>query len=207
MKRKLDEDAEFRKEFSSKVGEGSRKTWKEHPEIFKNFRCDWTGRHHTEETKAKLREKGKLHTGEKNSIFNRIWMYNELVKCNTTIDKKDLHDYLEQGWEVGRVMNWDKYFQKKIQREERLLRRQRFGFGTNTTNRNIEQAELNTTYYKELLPLFLEHRWKDFVKLSGYKYSNQNFYFQVKVYLGLTRPELKEMKKSARTLHETSLDV
>ena len=102
-----------RKVFCEKSGIGSRKAWKETPEKFKHFRCDWTGRHHNEETKRKLREKGRLHVGEKNSMFGRIWIHNDLVRVNTTINKKELHDYMEQGWEVGRVSDWNKHFMKK----------------------------------------------------------------------------------------------
>ena len=207
LKHRIETDPEFRKEFYHKAGIGSRRVWKEHPEVYKDFRCDWTGRHHTDETKKQISEKAKLRVGSKNSIFNRIWMYNELVKCNTTIDKKDLHDYLEQGWKVGRIMNWDRYFMKKNQYEARLQKKKELGFNAKTPDKFIDEFDNNRNYYKKLLPLFLKYRWKDFVKLSGYKYSNQNFYFQVKVYLGLTRPELKKMKMSARTLHETSFDV
>ena len=199
MKRKLDEDAEFRKEFLSKVGEGSRKTWKEHPEIFKNFRCDWTGRHHTEETKAKMREKGKLHTGEKNSMFGRIWVYNELVRANASIVKNELHDYMEQGWEPGRVYDWEKYFKRKNKMEEvaeRKANRKIFKeTGKNNPKVNPEQ-ERRIEYYKSLLPIFLHNRWKKFVELTGYKYTSQNFYYQMEVCLRLTRPQLKEMKET-----------
>ena len=51
--------------------------------------------------------------GEKNSMFGRIWIHNDLVRVNTTINKKELHDYMEQGWEVGRVSDWNKHFMKK----------------------------------------------------------------------------------------------
>lgn len=201
-------DSNKRKEFCEKIGQRTRKIWKEHPETFRNFRCDWTGRHHSDETKMKMSEKGKLRVGEKNSMFGRMWIHNELVQANTTIDKKELHDYMEQGWEVGRVPDWDLYFEKKLKRNRILERRQnRHVFkatGQNNSNVNPE-LEQRIEYYKKLLPIFLHNRWKRFVELSGYEYSSQNFYYQMNVYLRLSRPQLKEMK--SRALQETNSDV
>ena len=93
-----------------------KRIWKEHPEKFKNFRCDWTGRHHSEETKRKMSEKGKLRLGENNNAFGKIWIHNEIVKMSIMVDRNKLVYYLNQCWELGRVCNWDKY----IERQKRL---------------------------------------------------------------------------------------
>ena len=189
-----------RKTFEEKLRDCAKRAWKEHPEKFKKFRCDWSGRHHTDETKTKMREKGKLRMGEKNSMFGRIWIHNDLVQRNITIDKKDLHYYLEQCWETGRVVDWNKYFEQKKKKYKQAsirLNRQRFkeaGINNPKVDFDIEQK---IDYYKKILPIFLHNRWRKFVELSGYKYSSQNFYFQMNVYLRLDRPKLKEMKRNA----------
>ena len=205
---KLLKDPDKHKEFCKKVGQHTKRLWKENPEIYRKFRYDSSGKHHSDETKMKIREKGKLRVGEKNSMFGRMWIHNELVQANTTIDKKELHDYMEQGWEVGRVSDWDLYFKKKLKRNRISERRQnRHVFkatGQNNSDVNPE-LEHRIEYYKKLLPIFLHNRWKRFVELSGYEYSSQNFYYQMNVYLRLSRPQLKEMKSKA--LQETNSDV
>ena len=189
-----------RKLFGEKSGAYTKHAWREHPEKFKKFRCDWTGRHHTDETKAKMREQGKLRVGEKNSMFGRIWIHNDLVQRNITIDKKYLHYYLEQCWETGRVVDWNKYFEQKRKRYNQAsirLNKQKFketGINNPKVDFDIQQK---IDYYKKILPIFLHYRWKKFVELSGYKYSSQNFYFQMNAYLRLDRPKLKEMKRNA----------
>ena len=75
--KKYQEDEEYRKSIRKKLSEFSRRMWKEHPEKFKNFKCDWTGRHHSKETKNKISEKAKLRVGEKNNAFGKIWIYNK----------------------------------------------------------------------------------------------------------------------------------
>ena len=208
--RKLQEslkDLDKREEFYKKIGQHTKQLWSKNPEIYKH-RNGFLGGHHTEDSKNKLREKAKLRVGEKNSIFGRIWVYNELVQHSTTIDKKELHDYMEQGWEVGRIISWDSYFSKK-QRDAEIAKRRlnRCIFKSTRQNDSSVDPELEhrIEYYKKLLPLFLHNRWKRFVELSGYKYSNQNFYYQINVYLGLSRQQLKEMKN--KTLQEIDFNT
>lgn len=175
--RKLQEslkDLDKREEFYKKIGQRTKQLWEKKPEIFRH-RNGFLGGHHTEESKNKLREKAKLRVGEKNSIFGKMWVYNELVQFSTTIYKKELHDYMEQGWEVGRIVNWNAYFEKKQKDDEiakRRLNRHRFKTtGQNDSNVSPD-LEHRIEYYKKLLPIFLHNRWKRFVELSGYKYSN-----------------------------------
>ena len=52
--RLMKEDPIYRERYISNDRDRMKRMWQEHPETFKNFRCDWTGRHHTEETKRKM---------------------------------------------------------------------------------------------------------------------------------------------------------
>ena len=189
---KLLEDPNKHKEFCKKVRQHIKRLWKDNPEIYRKFRYDSSGKHHSDETKMKMREKGKLRTGAKNSMFGRMWIHNELVQVNATIEKAWLYDYMEQGWKVGRVVNWDKYFADKLRKDKRKK------FHPNTTDRCIDNLDKSKKYYSDLLPMFLKYPWKVFVNMSGYKYSNQNFHKQIEVYLNLTRPKLKVMKEKYR---------
>lgn len=57
----------------------------------------FSGRKHTEETKQKMREKGRLRIGEKNSQFGSMWITNGVE--NRKI-KKD--EPIPEGWKRGR---------------------------------------------------------------------------------------------------------
>jgi len=76
---KLLKDPTKRKEIYKNIGQHIKKLWEERPEIYRNSGGGFSGKHHTEETKNKIRERAKLRTGERNSLFGRLWVYNELV--------------------------------------------------------------------------------------------------------------------------------
>lgn len=56
-------------------------------------------RSHSDETKAKMSEKAKLRTGEKNSSFGSMWIMNSETKESKKI-KKD--ESIPEGWVKGR---------------------------------------------------------------------------------------------------------
>ena len=77
----------------------------------------WYGRQHKKETKEKMHKTfQKIHhqQGQKNSQYGTCWITKEGI--NKKILKKDLAEYLEQGWCKGRFIN-----EEKINRPTDLL--------------------------------------------------------------------------------------
>jgi hypothetical protein len=67
----------------------------------KSFR----GKRHTNETKEKIGKANSIHQqGEKNSQFGTCWIYNNVESIR--IDKNDLDEYLQQGWNKGRKIKF-----------------------------------------------------------------------------------------------------
>jgi len=61
------------------------------------YKAVWTGKHHTEETRNKVRQT----MTPKNSTNNRIWISKDGV---TKYLKKELLDeYINNGWQLGRI--------------------------------------------------------------------------------------------------------
>ena len=99
--RLMREDKSYRELVSKRISNGLKRVWKDNPNLFRNFHCDWTGRHHSEETKKKIGEKSKLLTGDKNGAFGRVWIHNDIVKRNLMIKRELVVDYLSQEWSLG----------------------------------------------------------------------------------------------------------
>ena len=72
------------------------------------FGSSFRGKHHTEETKAKMSEKASLRIGDKNSSFGTVWIYNESLGQNKKVKKEQVETFLNQGWKLGRKMNFHK---------------------------------------------------------------------------------------------------
>lgn len=58
-------------------------------------------RHHTDETKEKMRQKAKERTGVRASQFGTCWITNDIE--NKKIKKETLNEWLILGWRKGRV--------------------------------------------------------------------------------------------------------
>lgn len=66
------------------------------------------GRQHSEQTKQQMSQTKKTKqsgAGEKNSRFGTCWIFNEELKCNKSIPKDELEQFLSEGWKLGRKMN------------------------------------------------------------------------------------------------------
>ena len=64
---------------------------------------DWTGRTHSEETKAKMSEAALGRTGEQSSGFGTCWICKPGDKLRK-VQKAELARWLDQGWQRGRVI-------------------------------------------------------------------------------------------------------
>lgn len=71
------------------------------------FRCDWTRRTHSEETKKKIGEKNSISClGERNSQYGTMWIHNLELKENKKIKKDEFYDWEQDGWIKGRKMKF-----------------------------------------------------------------------------------------------------
>jgi len=84
------------------VAHGGREKFKKHG-IPKNFKYDFTGKIHTEETKEKMRMSSKgMGVGNLNSQYGTCWITKDGI--NKKINKEELDSFIQQGWVKGRKM-------------------------------------------------------------------------------------------------------
>ena len=104
------ENQEWSEHVRKQISIGMKRAWKEHPEKWDNeFPNPFEGKHHTEESKQKMREKNTiLLRGERNGSFGTVWIYNESLEQNKKVKKEQAEDFLKQGWKLGRKMNFHK---------------------------------------------------------------------------------------------------
>ncbi len=103
IKKRLDSDPLYKEEWLTLQRKRFRKAQirSAHPEIKKKAadgtRRAWLGNHHTEETKARMREKAQQKVGCLNSQFGSRWVTNGIK--NMKIKDEEIPD----GWKYGRV--------------------------------------------------------------------------------------------------------
>lgn len=63
----------------------------------------FTGKHHSEEHKEHMRKvMSQKQSGEKNSQHGTCWMYSLIESKNKKVQRKDVDEWLSQGWQLGR---------------------------------------------------------------------------------------------------------
>lgn len=93
---KIKEDEEYKQWFSDRVKDGL-------------LGCEcrrFSGKRHSEETKKKMRKSAKERIKKFNPQKGKCWIYNENLKVNKSIEKKELETYLNEGWVKGRKMRY-----------------------------------------------------------------------------------------------------
>jgi hypothetical protein len=96
----LKNDVNFKKQHSEKMSKVIKKAY-EDGKIDKNINYDWTGKHHTNETKNKISNSKKgSGVGETNSQYGSCWITKN--GTNKKVKKEIIDNYLNEGWVLGR---------------------------------------------------------------------------------------------------------
>ena len=80
LKRKKENDPEFKKQISKTISKNMKKLWKESPELYKDFHYDWTDKTHKISTIEKMKQthaKNGHQQGSKNSMYGKMWITND----------------------------------------------------------------------------------------------------------------------------------
>ena len=142
---------------------------------------------------ARLYEKYKIEyskirsiTGrdENNNSYGKKWIHNDKLKQSKLVKKEQLQEYFDNGWKLGCVREgyWELHFNKvkiKIKKERIISKEKAQELLKNKIDRENRLKE-RIKKLEELYKIYSTNNWKDFVKLTGYKYSWPCFVAQCK---------------------------
>ena len=106
VRKMIRENTEFRAEWIKRVKLGIEQAKSKCPEKF--TQTHWIGRHHSEETKQKIREKALVRIKEYNHSIGKVWIFNESLKVSKMVKKEFVNSFLNDGWKLGRKMSFNK---------------------------------------------------------------------------------------------------
>ena len=164
---------EERQEYYHRISLGVRRFLETH-------QPSWTGRHHSEETKQKLRElhrKLHLQEGERNSQFGTKCMYNEELRKTLHVKPNEIQKYLDEGWKLGAVYNWESHFNKP---KEKVRKEQIHKEREHKLEQRMARAKQE---YTKMYKVYCEFGFDGVKDKFGYKFSQVNFVNQCKKYV------------------------
>lgn len=128
-------------EFRKKISAGVKRYIAEHGH-------NWTGKHHSEETKVKIGKANSVsQRGSKNSQYGKIWISNNETQQSKRIPKTS---EIPEGWVLGRN-NW-----KTVSREQAEQYR-RDAFNAKVISRRAKKQESDRDKAIKLHKLYTEH--------------------------------------------------
>lgn len=170
---------EERKEYCHRISMGLKRKWA-------TSEFPWIGRKHSEETKRKMKEiHAKLHlqSGERNSQFGTKCMYNEKLKKTIHVKPSDVQKYLDEGWKLGAVYNWESHFNKP---KEKIRKEQKRKEKESKLEQRMAQVKQK---YTEMYKVYCESGFDGVKEKFGYKFSQVNFVNQCKKYVDEYKPQ------------------
>jgi hypothetical protein len=129
--------------------------------------------------KKKTLKKIKHQQGEKNSQYGKMWFHNLTLRKNVRINKDDL---IPDGWNPGRIMNFDRYFEKQ---EKRIKNAEK------VKEKRILLRDQKIKFYTEWYGIYKNVEFKVFCEITGYNKSQQNLCSMFKEFVDSYSPKAK----------------
>lgn len=177
-----EENGEWANNYRNKISESTKNAWKLHRDTMKCPHLDWTGRHHTKETREKMRRNTKKKFGEMNPQFGMRGIHNENLRQTIRVKISEVDAFLANGWHLGEVHDWDRYFQEKEARLQKEQKRQL-------------QYEEQKRKYTEMYKVYCELGFDGVREKFGYKFSQPNFVTQCQKYVDEFKPQMGKPRK------------
>lgn len=136
----------------------------------------------SDETLQKQKErlrKIKHQQGQTNSQYGTMWIHNLDLRQNSKINKGDP---IPNGWQAGRIVDFDSYFGKQQKKEDnkKILKQKRLEI-------RKEKVKLYTEWYE----IYKTVDFKEFCSRTGYNKSQQNLCSKFKEFVESYDPKAK----------------
>lgn len=120
-------------------------------------------------------------SGKGNSQYGKCWIYHNILKQSKSIHREDLAQYLCEGWQVGRIIKWDKLINIKKERNTKSK--------VNHTNIHKLSKEEQTKKYTEWYQIYNQYGWEKFCQITGYSKSKPNLVTRFKMHVPEFKPQ------------------
>lgn len=125
-------------------------------------------------------------SGQGNSQYGKVWVHNNFLRKSTSVFKDELDILLENGWELGRVISWDKHFEKI---HKKKIKQNKVNKSKPKENLKLKEREDNVKKYSEYYSIYNQYGWNKFKEITGYEKSKPNLVQQFKRYLPNFKPQ------------------
>jgi len=106
-------------------------------------------------------------SGEGNSQFGTMWINSKIERVSKKIRNTDT---IPDGWDKGYIVDWDSYDSRELESQKKK-------------DQLIEKKEMYKEMYSELYKIYCKVGWSEFVKQTGYSYSQPNFVTRCSIFV------------------------
>ena len=113
-------------------------------------------------------------SGEKNSQYGKIWIYNSQLKLSKKIREAHLITWKKKGWKRGRIVNWDLYSMESDILEEQKIRLHKIKKGIKILQK-MKRLKAEGVFYNKLFKKYLNSSYnsmREFVREGHYDKSH-----------------------------------
>lgn len=134
------------------------------------------------EKRTKTNKERGHQQGEKNSQYGTMLIYNIELRETRRINKEDP---IPDGWEKGAIYDFDGYFRRQEEKENKKKQIQR---------KREEEKNQKIKFYTEWYEIYRQTNFSEFCEITGYSKSQQNLCAKFKKFVVNYEPKAKNTK-------------